>query len=182
MNARRVGKFSESVRKHYLGLHSFRSMRRMEASGRRSAGLDRSAVWLLLAGLQGINCRRRKGRREMGGRGRDAAHMARARAKRASFTDARDGRIKSQIRFAFFLSRGKPLTTSQLLKSCYCTVPIFGEKFQSWHRTNVCRAADQVAVRLGRASSRGRPVLWGPRPELMQQWRWRGLKRGSGDA
>jgi hypothetical protein len=91
--------------------------------------------------------RRRKGRREMGGRGRDAAHMARARAKRAPFTDARDGRIKSQIRFAFFLSRGQPLTTSQLLKSCYCTVPIFGEKFQSWHRTNVCRAADQVAVR-----------------------------------
>jgi hypothetical protein len=126
--------------------------------------------------------RRRKGRREMGGRGRDAAHMAKARAKRAPFTDPRDGRVKSQIRFAFFLSRGKPLTTSQLLKSCYCTVPIFGEKFQSWHRTNVCRAADQVAVRLGRASSRGRPVLWGPRPELMQQWRWRGLKRGRGDA
>jgi hypothetical protein len=142
----------------------------------------RRMVWRLVAGLQDINCRRRKGRREMGGRGRDAAHMARARAKRAPFTDARDGRIKSQIRFAFFLSRGKPLTTSQLLKSCYCTVPIFGEKFQSWHRTNVCRAADQVAVRLGRASSRGRPVLWGPRPELMQQWRWRGLKRGSGDA
>jgi hypothetical protein len=57
----------------------------------------------------------------------------------------------SAFSFAFFLSRGKPLTTSQLLKSCYCTVPIFGEKFQSWHRTNVCRAADQVAVRLGQS-------------------------------
>ena len=52
----------------------------------------------------------------MGGRGRDAAHMAKARAKRAPFTDARDGRIKSQIRFAFFLSRGKPLTTESAIE------------------------------------------------------------------
>ena len=109
----------------------------------------------------------------MGGRGRGAAHMARARAKRAPFTDARDGRIKSQIRFAFFLSRGQPLTTSQLLKSCYCTVPIFGEKFQSWHRTNVCRAADQVAVRLGRAFSVMQvyaqlEIQWGLKPWQIQ--------------
>ena len=33
----------------------------------------------------------------MGGRGRDAAHMERARAKRAPFTDPRDGRLFSQI-------------------------------------------------------------------------------------
>ena len=103
----------------------------------------------------------------MGGRGRDAVHMARARAKRAPFAAPRNGRIKSQIRFAFLLSRGKPLTTSQLMKSCYCTVPIFGEKYQSWHRSCVVRAADLVAVRLGRGSGRGRPVLWGPPPELL---------------
>ena len=90
----------------------------------------------------------------MGGRGRGAAHMARARAKRAPFTDARDGRIKSQIRFAFFLSRGKPLTTSQLLKSCYCTVPIFGEKFQSWHRTNVCRLPTRLLSGWGSLTAR----------------------------
>jgi hypothetical protein len=113
----------------------------------------------------------------MGGRGRNAAHTARARAKRAPFTDPRDGRIKSQIRFAFFLSRGKPLTTSQLLKSCYCMVPIFGEKFKSWHRTNVIRAAELMAVRLGRGTGRGRPVLWSPRPGLMKPGRWVGLKR-----
>ena len=35
----------------------------------------------------------------MGGWGRDAAHMARARAKRAPFTDPRKGRLKEQIRF-----------------------------------------------------------------------------------
>ena len=32
----------------------------------------------------------------MGGWGRDAAHMARARAKRAPFTDPRKGRLKEQ--------------------------------------------------------------------------------------
>ena len=100
----------------------------------------------------------------MGGRGRDAAHMARARAKRAPFTDPRDGRIKSQIRFAFFVSRGKPLTTSQLLQKCYFLPASWGKKVQNWHRNSVVRAADLVAVQLGRAASRGRPVLWGPRP------------------
>ena len=114
----------------------------------------------------------------MGGRGRDAAHMARMRAKRAPFTDPRDGRIKSQIRFAFILSRGKPLTTSQLLEKCYFLPASLGEKVRSWHRTNVCRAADAFAIRIGRAKSPGRPILWSPRPELMQDWRWRGLKGG----
>ena len=113
----------------------------------------------------------------MGGRGRDAAHMARARAQRAPFTDLRDGRLKSQIRFAFLLSRGKPLTTSQLLYKCYFLPAALDEKVQSWHRTNVVRTAELVAVRLGRGTGRGRPILWGPRTELMQQWRWRGLKR-----
>ena len=67
----------------------------------------------------------------MGGRGRDAAHMAKARAKRAPFTDPRDGRVKSQIRFAFFLSRGKPLTTSQLLKSCIARYPSSARSFRA---------------------------------------------------
>ena len=113
----------------------------------------------------------------MGGRGRHAAHMARIRAKRAPFTDPRDGRIKSQIRFAFILSRGKPLTTSQLLEKCYFLPAWLGEKVRSWHRTNVCRAADLLAIRIGRAKSPGRPIVWSPRPELMQNRRWVGLKR-----
>jgi hypothetical protein len=44
----------------------------------------------------------------MGGRGRDAAQMARARAKRAPFANARDGRVKRQVRWAFWMSRGAP--------------------------------------------------------------------------
>ena len=145
-----------------------------------SAGLPTrllSGVWRLVAGLQDINCRRRKGRREMGGRGRDAAHMAGARSKRAPFADARDGRVKRQIRWAFWMSRGAPLTTTQLLRHCYFMVPLQGERYQSWHRANVARAADLVAIRLGRAKSPGRPIVWSPRPEVMQDLGWVGLKR-----
>jgi hypothetical protein len=58
----------------------------------------------------------------MGGRGRDAAHMARARVKRAPFTNARNGRAKRQVRWAFWMSRGAPLTTTQFLKYCYVVV------------------------------------------------------------
>ena len=104
----------------------------------------------------------------MGGRGRDAAGMARARARRAPFTDPRDGRLLSQIRFAFTLSRGKPLSTTDLLKYCHVAEHLWGE-IRSWHRSNVCRAAEQVAIPVGRASTLGRPIIWQAAPELMEQ-------------
>jgi hypothetical protein len=91
------------------------------------------------------------------------AHMEKMRAYRAPFTEAREGRLKRQVRFAFQISGGKPLTTTELMKQCYCVVPIMGEKFKSWHRANVARAADLVAIRIGRAKSRGRPIIWLPR-------------------
>jgi hypothetical protein len=53
------------------------------------------------------------------------------------------------------------------VKHCYCWV-LQGEKIKSWHRTNVTRVADLLAIRIGRATSQGRPVMWSPRPELMQ--------------
>jgi hypothetical protein len=114
----------------------------------------------------------------MGGRGRNAAHMERMRAKRAPFTNARDGRVKRQVRWAFWMSRGAPLTTTQLLRHCYPVVTIWGESYRSWHRSNVLRAADLIAIRMGRAKSPGRPILWSPRPEVMRDPRWMGLKRG----
>jgi hypothetical protein len=114
----------------------------------------------------------------MGGRGRDAAHMERIRAKRSPFSNARDGRVKRQVRWAFWMSRGAPLTTTQLLRHCYPVVTIWGESYRSWHRSNVLRAADLVAIRIGRAKSAGRPILWSPRPEVMQNRRWVGLRRG----
>lgn len=83
--------------------------------------------------------------------------MAKMRARRAPFTDARDGRLKSRVRRAFRLY-DKPLTTTELVKHCYCWV-LQGEKIKSWHRTNIARVADVVAIRIGRATSQGRPIM-----------------------
>jgi len=110
------------------------------------------------------------------GRPGDDARMAKMRARRAPFTDARDGRLKRQIRWAFRLSGGEPLTTTELVKKCYWRVNLQVEKIKSWHRTNVSRVADLLAIRIGRATSQGRPIMWSPRPELMQDRRWVGLK------
>ena len=77
----------------------------------------------------------------MGGIGRDAAHMERVRAKRAPFTDPRDGRLFRQIRFAFTVSG--VLSTTDLLKYCYVIEHLWGE-LRTWHRTNVARAARRV--------------------------------------
>ena len=102
--------------------------------------------------------------------------MAKMRACRAPFTDARDGRLKSKVRWAFWWSRGEPLTTTELMKHCYFVLPSLGEKFKSWHRANVIRVADLLAIRIGRATSQGRPIVWSPRPKLMQDRRWVGPK------
>ena len=91
--------------------------------------------------------------------------MAKMRARRAPFTDPRDGRLKSRMRQAFRLY-GRPLTTTELVKHCYWSANFEGIK--SWHRTNITRVADLLAIRIGRATSQGRPIMWSPRPELMQ--------------
>jgi len=70
--------------------------------------------------------------------------MAKMRARRAPFTDPRDGRLKSRMRQAFRLFGGRPLTTTELVKHCYCWV-LRGEKIKSWHRTNVTRVANLLA-------------------------------------
>jgi len=90
------------------------------------------------------------------------------RARRAPFTDPRDGRLKRQIRWAFWWAGGKPLTTTELVERCYWSVNLQREKIKSWHRTNVTRVADLLAIRIGRATSQGRPIMWSLRPELMQ--------------
>jgi hypothetical protein len=56
-------------------------------------------------------------------------------------------------------------------------VDLQGKEIKSWHRTNVSRVADLLAIRIGRATSQGRPIMWSPRPELIQGRRWVGLKR-----
>jgi hypothetical protein len=103
------------------------------------------------------------------------ARMAKMRASRAPFTDARDGRLKRQVRMAFRLY-GRPLTTTELVKVCYWSANFEGIK--SWHRANVTRVANLLAIRIGRATSQGRPIMWSPRPELMQDRRRVGHKHG----
>jgi hypothetical protein len=112
------------------------------------------------------------------GRPGDGARTAKMRARRAPFTDARDGRLKRKVRRAFLRSEGKPVTTTELVKQYYWSVNFQGEEIKSWHRTNVSRVADLLAIRIGRATSQGRPIMWSPRPELMQHRRWVGLKHG----
>jgi hypothetical protein len=113
----------------------------------------------------------------MGGRGRDAGHMERMRARRGPFTDPRDGRLFRQIRFASTLSRGEPLSTTDLLKSCYVIEHLWGN-VRSWHRTNISRVARRVAIPIGCATTPA-GCVWKAVPELMKlrspnRWRRRG--------
>src|SRR6516165_3309239 len=95
---------------------------------------------------------------------RDNEHMRRMRARRRPFTAPRAGRLLSKIEFAFFFAgvRGKPdvaLPTSELVRCCFPVEHLWGE-IKSWHRTSVMSAARLVATPIGRASTRGRPLLW----------------------
>jgi hypothetical protein len=102
-------------------------------------------------------------RKTMARTGRSSEHMARMRSRRRPFTDPRAGLLLRAIEFAFVLSRGEPISTSRLVTSCYPVAHIFGG-LKSWHRSNVVRAARQVAEPVGRASTRGRPLVWRPMP------------------
>ena len=53
--------------------------------------------------------------------------MARMRARRRPFTAPRAGRLSSAIEFAFLLSRGEPISTTGLMRSCYPFQSIHGE-------------------------------------------------------
>jgi len=76
------------------------------------------------------------------------------------------GSLKDAIRFAFVMSRGKPLTTGELMNCCYPASVLFGGK--SWYRQNVRRAALKLAVPCGRSHKRGRPILWAPRDPIRE--------------
>jgi hypothetical protein len=102
-------------------------------------------------------------RKPMARTGRSPGHMARVRARRRPFSDPRAGRLLSSIEFAFFLSRGEPISTTGLVKSCYPAAYILGE-LKSWHGSNVVRAVRRVAVLIGRGTTKGRTILWRPVP------------------
>src|SRR6478672_4565078 len=90
-------------------------------------------------------------------------HMAKMKAARGPYSDPRDTYIARTIRYAFESSRGKPLSTGQLVKEIYgLQLRVERKPLKSWHYENVRRALRKVAIPIGRASTRGRSVLWQP--------------------
>jgi hypothetical protein len=81
--------------------------------------------------------------------------------------------LKAEFDGRSYCSVGR-LTTTELVKHCYWWV---GEEIKSWHRINVSRVANLLAIPIGRATSQGRPIMWSPRPELMQDRRRVGGRR-----
>jgi hypothetical protein len=94
---------------------------------------------------------------------RGPEHMAKMKAARAPYTGPRNTYIASMIRYAFERSNGKPRSTGQLMKEVYgLQLRIERKPPKSWHYQNVRRALRKVATPIGRASTRGRSVLWRP--------------------
>ena len=94
---------------------------------------------------------------------RGPEHMAKMKAARGAYSDPRDTYIARTIRYAFECSGGKPLSTGQLVKEVYgLQLRVERKPLKSWHYQNVRRALRKVATPIGRASSRGRSVLWQP--------------------
>jgi hypothetical protein len=106
---------------------------------------------------------------------RGPEHMAKMKAARGPYSDPRDTHIASMIRWAFERSKGKPLSTGQLVKEIYdWQLRIQGKPKKSYHYQTIRRALRKVAVPIGRASTRGRSTLWQPIPELLEQRTWIG--------
>jgi hypothetical protein len=98
---------------------------------------------------------------------RGQEHMEKMKAARGPYSDPRDTYIARTIRYAFESSRGNPLSTGQLVKEIYgWQLRVERKPLRSWHYQNVRRALRKVATPIGRASTRGRSVLWQP----MSEW------------
>ena len=101
---------------------------------------------------------------------RGPEHMVKMKAARGPYTDPRDTHIASMIRWALERSNGKPLSTGQLVTEIYdWQLRVQGKPKKSYHYETIRRALRKVAVPIGRASTRGRSVLWQPIPELLEQ-------------
>src|SRR6516225_9025861 len=101
---------------------------------------------------------------------RGPEHMAKMKAARGPYSDPRDTHIARMIRYAFECSNGKPLSTGQLVEQIYgWQLRVKGKPKRSYHYEAIRRALRKVATPIGRASTRGRSVLWQPIPELLEQ-------------
>lgn len=76
----------------------------------------------------------------------------------------RVGHLQRQVRRAFIAANGRPLSTTDLLRWCYSHL----RRYERWRCQNVRRAARKFAESIGRRRSRGVPILWSPKPELLR--------------
>jgi hypothetical protein len=103
-------------------------------------------------------------------RGRSRDDMADMQRRRGPFSDPRQGRLLSEIEWAFKLKKAEVLPTSVLLEFCYGGRTI--RKLSgspAWHREMVKRAALKICTPVGRSpKGSGRPMLWNADPERMK--------------
>jgi hypothetical protein len=94
--------------------------------------------------------------------------------RRGPFSDPRQGRLLSQIEWAFKLKNAEVLPTTVLLEWCYggpATRRLSGAP--SWHREMVKRAALKLCIPLGRSpQGRGRSPSWTGRTSNRDTRRW----------
>ena len=76
----------------------------------------------------------------------------------------RVGHLQVQCRRALTASRGKPLSTAELMVWCYGR----RERYEPWRWWAVRRAAPRYAVAIGRSRSRGGMLLWSPNADLLR--------------
>jgi hypothetical protein len=103
-------------------------------------------------------------------RGRSREDMADMQRRRGPFSDPRQGRLLSEIEWAFKLKKVEILPTTVLLEFCYGGRTI--RKLSgspAWHREMVKRAALKICTPVGRSrKGSGRPMLWKADPERMK--------------
>src|SRR5262249_12033464 len=68
----------------------------------------------------------------------------------------RVGRIQRQARRKLMLSQGEPLQTRDFFSWCYPREM----QPQKWQMQHIHRGLSRLAVKVGRATSIGRPILW----------------------
>ena len=94
---------------------------------------------------------------------RGPEHMAKMKAARGPYSDPRDTYIARTIRYAFeSFQRQAPVDGSVGEKIYGWQLRLERKPPKSWHYENVRRALSKVAIPIGRASTRGRSVLWQP--------------------
>jgi hypothetical protein len=75
----------------------------------------------------------------------------------------RVGKLQRATRRAFAYSNGEVITTADILRHAFPRLT----RFEPWRYQDARRAALRFAVRVGRSSGKGRPVVWRPTPTLL---------------